>query len=116
MTHAILAQHNLIWHMQIRQGALLPHMTDLEQFGWEPADYTEQCYRTAGWGAPDARYWIGTTEAKRRLAILDADYSAIGIHDLGRRHNFDFPQPAAAQPAAVQPVAAQPVAVHSVAA
>ncbi len=93
----MLAQHTLITQMQIRLGVLLPHMTDREDFGWEPGDYTEQCYRAAGWGDLDSRYWIGTTEAKRRLGILDADYySRVGITGLGRRHEIDFREPVAA--------------------
>lgn len=95
MTHAVLAQHTLITQMQIRIGVLLPHMTDLEVFGWEPGDYTEQCYRAAGWGDLDPRYWVGTTEAKRRLNILDSEYQRAGVRDLGRRHDHTFATPAA---------------------
>lgn len=92
MTHAVLAQHTLITQLQIRIGVLLPHMTDQEEFGWEPGDYTEQCYRAAGWGDLDARYWIGTTEAKRRLGILNSEYSKIGVRADGRQHDFTFAQ------------------------
>ncbi len=90
MTHAVLAQHNILTGLQLRLGVLLPHMTDLEEFGWEPGDYTSQCYAAAGWGEMNPRYWVGTTEAKRRLGILDQAYSGAGLHDLGRRHEFTF--------------------------
>ncbi|WP_051367854.1 hypothetical protein [Hamadaea tsunoensis] len=90
MTHAVLAQHNVVTALQARIGVLLPHMTDLEEFGWEPGDYTAQCYQAAGWGVMNDRYWIGTAEAKRRLAALDQKYASAGIHDLGRRHDFTF--------------------------
>lgn len=96
MTHAVLAQHTLITQMQVRLGVLLPHMTDEEQFYWEPGDYTEDCYHAAGWGDLDPRYWIGVTEARRRLDILNSHYNTIGIHGMGRSHDFDFAQPVAA--------------------
>ena len=80
----------LVTAMQARLGVLFPHMTDLEEFGWEPGDYTEQCYRAAGWGDLDSRYWIGTTEARRRLGILETAYDSAGVHDNGRRHDFTF--------------------------
>lgn len=90
MTHAVLAQHNIVTALQVRIGVLLPHMTDLEEFGWEPCDYTSQCYAAAGWGDMNPRYWVGTTEAKRRLGILDEAYVGAGIHGLGRRHDYTF--------------------------
>jgi hypothetical protein len=90
MVHAVLAQHNLITGIQTRIGILLPHMTDLEEFGWEPGDYTAQCYAAAGWGPMNERYWIGTTEAKRRLAILDGEYQKAGVRDNGRSHDHTF--------------------------
>ncbi|MEV6971128.1 hypothetical protein AB0M47_39120 [Hamadaea sp. NPDC051192] len=90
MTHAVLAQHNLVTALQVRIGVLLPHMTDLEEFGWEPGDYTSQCYAAAGWGNMPDRYWIGTVEARRRLAFLDQAYANVGIKGLGREHDFTF--------------------------
>lgn len=90
MTHAVLAQHTLVTQLQIRIGVLLPHMTDREEFGYEPGDYTHRCYLAAGWGEPEARYWIGTTEAKRRLKELDGHYQQAGIHGLGRQHDHTF--------------------------
>lgn len=93
MTHAVLAQHNLITEIQIRNAVLLPHMTDLEEFGYEPGDYTHQCYVAAGWGEPPVRYWIGTAEAKRRLRMLEAEYNQIGIRRYGREHDKTFTVP-----------------------
>lgn len=91
MIHAVLAQHNIMTGLQLRLGVLLPHMTDLVEFGWEPDDYTSQCYAAAaGWGEMNPRYWVGTGEAKRRLGILDQAYSTAGLHDRGRRHEFMF--------------------------
>jgi len=89
MTHAVLAQHNIVTSLQVRIGVMLPHMTDLEEFGYELDDYTSRCY-AAGWGTPNPRYWVGTAEAKRRLITLSDAYTGAGIHDLGRRHDFTF--------------------------
>lgn len=89
MTHAILAQHTLVTGLQIRVGVLLPHMTDLEEFGYEPGDYTDQCYGSA-WNEPDRRYWVGTTEAKRRLKILNRHYKTAYIGRDGRYHSLTF--------------------------
>jgi len=90
MVHAVLAQHNIVSGLQARLGVLLPHMTDLEEFGWEPGDYTSDCYAAAGWGEMNPRYWVGSAEAKRRLALLDAEYRKAGVRDNGRSHMHDF--------------------------
>lgn len=96
MVHAVLAQHTLVVQLQHRIGIALVHMTDRERFGWEPGDYTEQCYRAAGWGDPPARYWVPADEAARRLVILDAHYRSIGVTGGGRRVAVDFDIEAAA--------------------
>ncbi len=90
MVHAVLAQHTLVVQLQHRLGVALVHMTDRERFGWETGDYTEHCYRAAGWDDPPARYWIPAGEAARRLAILDARYRSIGVTGGGRRVAVDF--------------------------
>ncbi|KAB2376978.1 hypothetical protein [Actinomadura montaniterrae] len=90
MVHAVIAQATLCTRIHDRTGVDLVHMTDRERFGWDHGDYTEQCYRAAGWGDPPARYWIGKDETRRRLALLEARYSSIGIHKGGRHHGFDF--------------------------
>lgn len=90
MIHAVLAQHTLVVQLQHRLGIAFVHMTDQERFGWQPDDYTEQCYRAAGWGDPPARYWIPAEEAARRSAILDGLYRSIGVTGGGRRVSVDF--------------------------
>ncbi|MER6816432.1 hypothetical protein ABT299_44825 [Spirillospora sp. NPDC000708] len=90
MVHAIIAQATLCTRIHERTGVDLVHMTDRERFGWDHGDYTEQCYRAAGWGDLAPRYWIGRDETRRRLALLEARYSSIGIHNGGRRHAWDF--------------------------
>ncbi|BCB90656.1 hypothetical protein [Phytohabitans suffuscus] len=90
MVHAVLAQYTLCVRMTARLGIQFVHMTDQERFGWQPGDYTQQCYQAAGWGVPDPRYWIGKDETGRRLGVLRERYASIGIMDDGRRHDIDF--------------------------
>ncbi|BCB75526.1 hypothetical protein GCM10022251_28580 [Phytohabitans flavus] len=90
MVHAVLAQYTLCVRMTARLGIQFVHMTDQERFGWQPGDYTQQCYQGAGWGVPDPRYWIGKDETGRRLGVLRERYASIGIMDDGRRHDIDF--------------------------
>jgi hypothetical protein len=95
MVHAIIAQFTLVTEMMQRLGIQLIHMTDRERFGYEHDGYTSQCYRAAGWGEPNRRYWIDSTETKRRLDILNNRYESIGVFDSGRRHDITFePVPA----------------------
>jgi hypothetical protein len=92
MVHAVLAQYTLCQTMTQKLGIRWIHMTDQERFGWEPCDYTHQCYVAAGWGEPNTRYWIGNAETSRRLGVLANMYESIGIHDGGRRHEHNFAQ------------------------
>ena len=96
MVHAILAQYTLCQRMTARLGICFVHMTDQERFGWQPGDYSEQCYTAAGWGELNDRYWIGAQETNRRLAILDDRYRSVGIHSFGRSHEIDFAEENAA--------------------
>lgn len=90
MVHAVLAQHTLCVQMQARLGIDFVHMTDKERFGWTPGDYTEQCYLAAGWGELPDRYWVDASEVDRRVGILNARYTSIGVHGGGRRVAIDF--------------------------
>ncbi|WP_322778267.1 hypothetical protein [Frankia sp. Cas4] len=92
MIHALIAQFTLLVRIQQSLGIVFVHSTDMERFGWNPGDYTHRCYRVAGWGDLNPRYWIGASEVARRLAVLREKYDEIGIHDDGRRHDFDFGQ------------------------
>lgn len=90
MVHAVLAQTNLMFQMVGDTGVRFVHMTDTEEFGWEPGDYTAQCY-VAAWGEePPNRYWIGAEETRRRLGMLEVRHEMAGIQRNGRRHEFDF--------------------------
>jgi hypothetical protein len=90
MTHAVLCQQPLVVQLQHRVGIVFVHMADHEQFGWEPGDYTEQCYRAAGWGDPPVRYWVPATEWMRRLGILDRRYRSVRVLDCGSTVEIDF--------------------------
>lgn len=90
MVHAILAQYTLCQRMTARLGIAFVHMTDQERFGWRPGDYTEACYKAAGWGDLNGRYWIGAEETGHRLTILGERYQSVGIHGFGRSHEIDF--------------------------
>jgi hypothetical protein len=91
MVHAVLAQANLCFDASMAvPGMRFVHMTDNEEFGWNPGDYTEQCYLAAGWGTPPDRYWIPYGEYQRRLAHLAPLYGSIGIERLGRQSTLDF--------------------------
>ena len=94
MIHAVLAQFTLCVRIMGRTDVALIHMTDQERFGFDPDEgsgaYTVACYRAAGWGEPDKRYWIGREETARRLAELGRRYTSIGVFDLGRRHALTF--------------------------
>ncbi|KLL11030.1 hypothetical protein [Protofrankia coriariae] len=96
MVHAVLAQHTLISRMQRSLALDLVHMTDQEQFDYEPGCYTDACYQAAGWGEPNRRYWIGAQETARRHTILNGLYASVGINPGGRAHRitFDVPEPA----------------------
>lgn len=50
MVHAILAQHELIRRIEAELGIRMVHMTDNEELGWKPGDFTDQAYQAAGWG------------------------------------------------------------------
>jgi hypothetical protein len=94
MVHAVIAQFTLCVQIMGRTGVSLVHMTDRERFGYDPSEgggaYTVACYRAAGWGEPDERYWVGRAETERRLAELGRRYASIGVFELGRRHTLTF--------------------------
>lgn len=90
MTHAMIAQPTLWVKMSQDTGIPIVHQTDLEELGWEPGDFTEQCYRAAWNETPPVRYWIGAEESKRRLALLEERHERAGMHRNGRSHDISF--------------------------
>ncbi len=89
MTHAMIAQPQILARITARIGAQIIHQTDQEHTDYRVGDYTHQAYQLA-WGAPPERYWISHDEAQRRLDILRAKYEAAGFLNMGQAHRIDF--------------------------
>lgn len=95
MTHAMIAQPQLLARITARVGVPIIHQTDQEHTDWRTLDYTHQAYRHA-WGEPPERYWIDHEEATRRLGILREKYEAAGFLNMGQAHLIEFGEPIAA--------------------
>lgn len=95
MTHAMLAQAQLLNRIAEHHGVSIIHQTDQEHTDYEHGDYTYQCY-VAAWGEPPARYWLDHTEVTRRREHLAGLYTSIGMGRSGREHEIDFDLVAAA--------------------
>lgn len=89
MTHAMIAQPQLLARITDRVGIPVIHQSDQEHTGWRENDYTHQAYRAA-WGEPDGRFWIDTEEVEKRLKWLDGKYAAMGFRKRGQAHSFTF--------------------------
>ena len=57
MTHAMLAQAQLLTRVAARHGIQMIHQTDQEHTDYRAGGYTHQCYRLT-WGEPPTRYWL----------------------------------------------------------
>lgn len=95
MTHAMLAQTQLLNGIASRHGITVIHQTDQEHTDYEIGDFTHQCY-TLAWGEPPARYWLGHEEVERRRAHLGDLYQGIGMGRSGREHGIRFEELSAA--------------------
>ncbi|MFE1957267.1 hypothetical protein [Streptomyces sp. NPDC059479] len=89
MTHAMIAQPQLLARIAERVGVQIIHQTNQEHTDWRKGDYTHKAYRAA-WDEPPARYWIDHEEAMRRLGILRQKYEAAGFLNMGQAHVIDF--------------------------
>ncbi|PWS42768.1 hypothetical protein DKT74_20435 [Streptomyces sp. ZEA17I] len=89
MTHAMIAQPQLLARIAARVGVAIIHQTDQEHTDWREGDYTHRAYR-AVWGEPDRRLWLPAEEVTRRLAWLDQKYAAMGFRKQGQAHDFGF--------------------------
>ncbi len=94
MTHAMIAQPQLLARITARIGAQIIHQTDQEHTDWHTGDYTHEAYRAA-WGEPNARYWLDHDEVARRRAFLSDLYADMGFRNDGQAHSFTF-EPATA--------------------
>ncbi|MGW1673758.1 hypothetical protein [Streptomyces sp. NPDC002324] len=95
MTHAMIAQPQLLARIAARVGVQIIHQTNQEHTDWRTDDYTHEAYRAA-WGEPPARYWIDHEEVTRRLSILREKYAAAGFLNMGQAHVIEFGEMVAA--------------------
>lgn len=89
MTHAMIAQPQILARITARLGVSIIHQTNQEHTDWRTDDYTHKAYRAA-WGEPPGRYWINHDEATRRLGILREKYEAAGFLNMGQAHVIEF--------------------------
>lgn len=89
MTHAMLAQAQLLGRIADARGIGIIHQTDQEHTDYRAGGYTHDCYRLA-WGEPPARYWLDHEEVVRRRGVLAGLYESIGMGRSGREHQLDF--------------------------
>ncbi|GAA0700915.1 hypothetical protein GCM10009548_87330 [Streptomyces malaysiensis subsp. malaysiensis] len=96
MTHAMLAQAQLLHRIAKRHGIQIIHQTDQEHTDYTSAGYTADCYRAA-WGQPPARYWLDHAEVlQRRAHLADLYTPSIGMGRSGREHSIKFEELAGA--------------------
>ncbi|MFF5407914.1 hypothetical protein ACFY8K_34240 [Streptomyces misionensis] len=89
MTHAMLAQAQLLTRIAARVGAVIIHQTDQEHTDFRVGGYAHDCYRAA-WGEPPVRYWLDHEEVVRRRDVLAGLYASIGMGRSGREHSITF--------------------------
>ncbi|MGW6842253.1 hypothetical protein [Streptomyces sp. NPDC054958] len=89
MSHAMIAQPQLLARITGRIGVSVIHQTDQEHTDYEAGCFTTLAYRLA-WGEPPARYWLVKDEVDRRVKILTARYASIGMDRAGREHDIVF--------------------------
>ncbi|MFJ2737678.1 hypothetical protein [Streptomyces sp. NPDC087317] len=89
MTHAMLAQAQLLTRIAKAHGISIIHQTDQEHTDYRVGGYTTECYRLA-WGEPPARYWMDHEEVVRRRGVLAGLYESIGMGHSGREHQLSF--------------------------
>ncbi|MGW6971869.1 hypothetical protein [Streptomyces sp. NPDC054952] len=88
MTHAAIAQPQLLARIAARVGFRLIDQTDREHTDFTEGDFT-RAYRLA-WGEPPARYWLVNDEVDRRVKMLTARYAGIGMGRAGREHDIEL--------------------------
>ncbi|MGW3572525.1 hypothetical protein ACWDSL_53315 [Streptomyces sp. NPDC000941] len=89
MTHAMLAQAQLLTRIADHNQIAIIHQTDQEHTDYTADSYTAECYRSA-WGEPPARYWLGHEEVIQRRSVLASLYETIGMGRSGREHAIRF--------------------------
>lgn len=94
MTHAMIAQPQLLARITERVGVSVIHQTDQEHTDYSRGDFTHSAY-VAAWGEPPSRYWLDHSEVVRRRGLLAERYDSIGLARSGREHRITFEAPAA---------------------
>lgn len=89
MTHAMIAQEQLLVRIARRVGSTIIHQTGQEHTDYTDGDFTHRAYRLA-WGESPARYWLVKEEVDRRIGILSQRYAGIGLDRAGREHDISF--------------------------
>lgn len=89
MTHAMIAQPQLLARIAGRIGVQIIHQTDQEHTDYRIGNYTHKAYRAA-WGEPDPRLWLDADTVAARLQWLDQRYTSIGFRKRGQAHSFSF--------------------------
>lgn len=89
MTHAMIAQSQLLRAITDRTGVRIVHQTDHEDTNYGP-DTITHAYYTAAWGEPPARYWLDHHEVTARREHLAGLYEQIGMGRSGRQHSINF--------------------------
>jgi hypothetical protein len=89
MTHAMIAQQQLLARIAGRVGVSVIHQTDQEHIDYNRGDFTHSTY-VAAWGEPPSRYWLDHNEVVRRRELLTERYDSIGLARSGREHRITF--------------------------
>ncbi|MEU3461273.1 hypothetical protein ABZ721_15160 [Streptomyces sp. NPDC006733] len=89
MTHAMLAQPQLLHRIADCHAVTIIHQTDQEHTDYRPGDYTHRCY-TVAWGEPPARYWLDHEQVEANRRHLADLYQSIGPGRSGREHTITF--------------------------
>lgn len=89
MTHAMIAQPQLLRRIADRIGMTVIHQTDQECTDYTGDSLTAQLYQAA-WGQPPARYWLEKDEVEQRVIRLSELYASVGLNRSGREHSIAF--------------------------
>lgn len=90
MTHAMIAQSQLLQKIAGHCGTLIIHQTDQEHTDYHAGSITHALYVAAFGEEPPARYWLDHHEVTARREHLATLYARIGMGRSGREHSIDF--------------------------
>jgi hypothetical protein len=90
MTHAMIAQTQLLHTTAAAVGVRIIHQTDQEHTDYHAATVTHDLYVAAFDQEPPARYWLDHQEVEARREHLAGLYEQIGMGRSGREHTIEF--------------------------